>query len=188
MRETFRKVSMLINKLRPCIVERDIELGSIYYKPCGYKSDNMLPNKEDMTLFAPTDTWGEAKDSHAWFRLEVNVPEECRGKELELSVRTERLADATVPAILTVSEEARRMEEMMKMYAPDMPPMPTEATLVLNLSSPLITRLAEKGFGDKTETVAKYIYSLALLSQRPLSAEEMREFLQDGYGLLSELS
>ena len=89
MRETFRKVNMLINKLRPCIVERDIELGSIYYKPCGYKSDNTLPNKEDMTLFAPTDTWGEAKDSHAWFRLEVNVPEECRGKELELSVRTE---------------------------------------------------------------------------------------------------
>ena len=57
----------------------------------------------------------------------------------KLTVRTERLADATVPAILTVSEEARRMEEMMRMYAPDMPPMPTEAALILNTASPIIS-------------------------------------------------
>ena len=105
----------------------------------------------------------------------------------KLTVRTERLADATVPAILTVSEEARRMEEMMRMYAPDMPPMPTEAALILNTASPIIRRLAEKGYGDKADAVAKQVYSLALLSQRPLSAEEMREFLQDGYRLLTEL-
>ena len=106
----------------------------------------------------------------------------------KLSVRQERLADPTVPAILTVSEEARRMEEMMKMYAPDMPAMPTEATLILNLASPIVTRLADGGYGDKANAVAKYVYSLALLSQRPLSAEEMKSFLQDGYQLLSELA
>ena len=89
MRDTFRKVNTLVEKLRPCIVEKNIEIGSIYYCPCGYKTDNTLPKKEDMTLFHPEDTWGEARDSHCWFRLEIDVPEDCRGKEIELSVRTE---------------------------------------------------------------------------------------------------
>ena len=104
-----------------------------------------------------------------------------------LSVKQERFADATVPAVLTVSEESRRMEEMMRMYAPDMPAMPSEATLILNLASPIINGLAEGRFGDKAEQVAKHVYSLALLSHRALDAEEMKEFLSDSYGLLSGL-
>ena len=79
------------------------------------------------------------------------------------------------------------MEEMMRMYAPDMPAMPSEATLILNLASPIINGLAEGRFGDKAEQVAKQVYSLALLSHRALDAEEMKEFLSDSYGLLSGL-
>ena len=110
------------------------------------------------------------------------------GKEGKpLTVKQERLKDTSVPAVLTVSEESRRMEEMMRMYAPDMPGMPTEATLVLNLSSPIIEGLASGKFGEKEETVAKYVYSLATLSHRALDAEEMKEFLFDSYGLLSGL-
>ena len=73
------------------------------------------------------------------------------------------------------------------MYAPDMPGMPTEATLVLNVASPIIEGLASGKFGEKEETVAKYVYSLATLSHRALDAEEMKEFLFDSYGLLSGL-
>jgi len=104
-----------------------------------------------------------------------------------LTVKQERFVDASVPAVLTVSEESRRMEEMMRMYAPDMPAMPSEVTLILNLASPIVTGLAEGRFGDKSEQVAKYIYSLALLSHRSLSADEMKAFLSDSYEILSGL-
>ncbi len=108
--------------------------------------------------------------------------------ENKLSVRFEKLRDTTVPAILNVSEEARRMQEMMKMYAPDMPAMPLEATLVLNTSSALIKKLKEDAFGERTEAVASYVYHLATLSQRPLNAEEMKAFLSESYRILDALS
>ena len=90
MRDTFRKVNTLVEKIRPCIVETSIAISSIHYMPCGYKKNNVLPAKEEMTPFDPSkDTWGDARDSHGWFRLEVDVPEALRGREIELSVRTE---------------------------------------------------------------------------------------------------
>ena len=79
------------------------------------------------------------------------------------------------------------MEEMMRMYAPDMPAMPPEATLILNTASPVIQGLADGRFGDKEKEVAKYVYSLALLSHRAFNAQEMKEFLSDSYALLSGL-
>ncbi len=106
----------------------------------------------------------------------------------KMTVRVERFADASVPAILTLSEESRRMEEMMRMYAPDMPRMDTEATLILNTASPIIARLAEDGFGERREQVAKYVYSLATLSHRTLSADEMKAFLADSYDILASLA
>ncbi len=107
--------------------------------------------------------------------------------EKPLTVKLERFADATVPAVLTLSEESRRMEEMMRMYAPDMPRVPADVTLVLNMASPIVEGLAEGRFGEKAEKVAKAVYSLALLSHRPLNAEEMKTFLSDSYALISEL-
>jgi len=109
-------------------------------------------------------------------------------EENKLSVRLEKLRDATVPAVLNVSEEARRMQEMMKMYAPDMPAMPLEATLVLNTSCSLVKKLEEDAFGERTEVVASYVYHLATLSQRPLTAEEMKAFLSESYRILDALS
>ncbi len=105
-----------------------------------------------------------------------------------LTVKTERLGDAAVPAILTQTEESRRMEEIMRMYAPDMPATPAALTLILNLNSPVVSRLAAGALGDKSAAVAKQVYSLALLSYRALTAEEMKAFLQDSYALLSEFS
>lgn len=80
------------------------------------------------------------------------------------------------------------MEEMMRMYAPDMPSMGTEATLILNTASPIITRLSEDGYKEGAEKVAKYVYSLAVLSHRALTADEMKAFLADSYDILSGLA
>lgn len=110
------------------------------------------------------------------------------GEEGKLTVKLQKLSDASVPAILNVSEQDRRMNDMMRMYAPDAPAMPLSATLILNTASPIVTRLAEGGYGEHEEQVAKHVYALACLAQRPLDAAEMKQFLQDSYGILSALS
>lgn len=111
------------------------------------------------------------------------------GEDTKLTVRTELLADSEVPAILNISEQSRRMEEMMKMYMPDTKaPMPSEATLIVNGGNAIVKRLADGGFGADTDAVAKQIYRLALVAQRPLSADEMKDFLADSYRFLAKLS
>ena len=80
------------------------------------------------------------------------------------------------------------MEEMMKMYAMSgmsmgMGAFPTDATLTVNTASPLIGKLGGME-GDRQEQTATYIYELALLSQRKLTAEELRKFLKDSYSVL----
>ncbi len=108
----------------------------------------------------------------------------------KLKVEFAALKDAGVPLLLTISEESRRMEEMMKMYASmgagQMPPMPTEATLTVNTASPLIEKLG--GMDDeKRDIAASYLYRLALLSQKKPSAEELQELLSVGYRVLELL-
>lgn len=112
----------------------------------------------------------------------------------ELKVRFELLKNAKIPAVLNISEESRRMEDMMKMYrmsGNDVGGMnfPTEATLVVNASSPLITRLASEVESDeaKSEKIAKQIYTLALLSQRQLTADELQSFLNDSFDMLEQI-
>ena len=128
---------------------------------------------------------GDAKEEKS--EKLTSLFEKLSSEENKLTVKLERLSDETVPAVLNVSEEARRMQDMMKMYAPDMPAMPTEAVLVLNLSSPIVKRLEEDGFGERTDDVAAYILALATISQRELSPKEMKEFLTLGYRILGEL-
>ena len=78
----------------------------------------------------------------------------------------------------------------MKLYAMsgmgEMGAFPTEATLTLNTSSPLIAKLAAME-GEKQEKLAAYLYRLALISQKHLTAEEMQSFLSSGYELLELL-
>lgn len=112
----------------------------------------------------------------------------------ELKVSFELLKNAKIPAILNISEESRRMDDMMKMYrmsGNDMGGMsfPTDATLVVNASSPLITRLSNEVENDesKAERIAKQIYTLALLSQRQLTADELQAFLTDSFDMLEQL-
>ena len=66
---------------------------------------------------------------------------------------------------------------------------PTESTLVLNTASPLIARLSTLAKEDeaKAESMASYLYKLALLSQKKFSAEEMQGFMKDSFDLLMKL-
>ncbi len=136
---------------------------------------------------ADTSALREGEESEEKNEKLASLFEAFSTEQNKFTVRTEKLADASVPAILNISEETRRMQDMMKMYAPDMA-MPSEAVLILNTASPLISRIEKGDFGEKTEAVAKHIYALATLSQRMLSAEEMQAFLSESYKLLGELS
>ena len=134
-------------------------------------------------------------------KLDENVEENQTLVELfkkaskndSLSVSFSALKDETIPALLNVSEDSRRMEEMMKLYASRLPDMdgtyPTEMSLVINSRSPLIVKLDQisKDDPEKAEMMASYIYKLSLLSQKKFSADEMNEFLADGFALLSSL-
>ena len=108
------------------------------------------------------------------------------------TVETQSWKDGEVPAVLIVSEESRRVEEMMKMYTvpgQSAPDFPLDYKLILNTSNPLIQKINDLHGSDpeKASVLAKHILHLATLSQRKLSADELKLFLTDSYSLLSIL-
>ncbi len=109
----------------------------------------------------------------------------------QLEVKFEALKASEIPAILNISEEARRFEDMMRMYGGNAPMMGMDngATLVVNNASPLISKLGTLVISDKetAEQMASYIYKLSVLSQRKLSAEEMQSFLADSFKILNKI-
>jgi molecular chaperone HtpG len=113
----------------------------------------------------------------------------------KLEVKYQSLKDESLPAMLTLSEESRRMEEMMKLYAMQNGGLggtsmfPQEYTLVVNTTSPLYARLCElsDSDGDRAELIARQIYRLSVLSQRKLTADELKEFLSGSFDLLGKL-
>jgi hypothetical protein len=86
------------------------------------------------------------------------------------------------------------MDEMMQMYRmakgeEELPSM-LDLTLVLNTDSPLIGKIGHmtKTNSEKAEVLAAYVWRLALLSHRKLTADEMQAFLAESYRLLDELA
>ena len=117
-----------------------------------------------------------------------NIFTEVAGENV--TIKFDCLKDASVPAILNVSEESRRMEEMMRLYGmSDTSAFPTQSTLVLNTASPLIKKLCDTAEADaeKTKEISSYIYKLSLLSQKKFSADEMQGFMKDSFELLMKL-
>lgn len=108
----------------------------------------------------------------------------------KLEVKFEVLADDGTPALLNISEEARRMDDMMKFYAAnggfEGMNMPVETTLILNTRNGLIKKLSEDAKSERSEIIAHQIYMLALLTQRQLSAEELQDFLRGSFKLLED--
>ncbi len=106
-------------------------------------------------------------------------------------VEFDRFKDASTPALLNVSEESRRMVEMMRMYGMKDAGFPMEQTLILNNASSLIQKIAdccENGRNELAEKIARQVFGLSMLSQRPLTAEELSAFLNESYELLGMLS
>ena len=104
-------------------------------------------------------------------------------KKEGLQIKLEKLKNKKVASIITLSEESRRMQDMMKMYA--MPGMDMSMfggkegeTLVLNASHPLVQYVAEHQEKDNSKLFCEQLYDLAKIQQAPLDADSMSKFIQ----------
>lgn len=109
----------------------------------------------------------------------------------KLNVKAESLKNDEVAAMMTMSEEGRRMQEMMKMYA--MYGMPAEElsekdlTLILNKNNKLVKKLMDETETDTTDMIVKQLYDLAYLSHGNLSPERMTDFIKRSQELMLKL-
>ena len=111
----------------------------------------------------------------------------------KLTVKVEKLKNAAVSSMLTVSEESRRMQEMMKSYGmigmdPSMFGGAEGETLILNANNNLVQYILEHKEGENTELICKQLYDLATLSNHPLSADAMTEFIARSNQILEVLT
>ena len=98
----------------------------------------------------------------------------------KLNVKLEKLKNDAVASMVTVSEESRRMQEMMKMYnmyGMDANMFAPELTLTLNANHPLVKYVLEHQDGEHTNLFCEQLYDLAVLSNQPLSPEAMTKFV-----------
>ena len=109
----------------------------------------------------------------------------------KLEVKVEKMKDENVASMITLSEESRRMQEMMKMYGmsgmdPSM--IGTNATLILNANHPLVEYVVAHKDGENTEMFCHQLYDLAMLAHKPLSPEEMTEFVKRSNEIMMKLA
>ena len=101
-------------------------------------------------------------------------------KNDKIKVKIEKLKNKKVSSVLTVSEESRRMQDMMKMYGmtgmdPSM--FGGQETLILNAKHPLVQYILKNGENDNTSLFCEQLYDLAMISHKPLSPDEMTKFV-----------
>ena len=98
----------------------------------------------------------------------------------KLEVKVEKLKNESVSSMITVAEETRRMQEMMKMYnmyGMDPSMFGTDVTLVLNANHPLVQYVLKNKDGEHVPMFCKQLFDLAMLSNKPLNPEEMTAFI-----------
>ena len=98
----------------------------------------------------------------------------------KLEVKVEKLKNVNVSSMVTLSEENRRMQDMMKMYnmyGMDPSMFGTTTTLVLNANNALVKYLFENPEGEHSNMICEQLYDLAMISHQPLSPEAMTEFV-----------
>ncbi len=99
----------------------------------------------------------------------------------KLDVKVEKLKDDKVASMITLSEQSRRMQEMMRMYGMagmDASMFGGEITLTLNANHPLVQFVAEHGDNENTPVICRQLYDMAMLAHKPLTPEEMTAFVQ----------
>ena len=161
---------------------------------------------------APFISHLEQKDQTIQFkRIDADLTEELKGEgtadeetakaltELfrkslnkeKLEVKVENLKNDGVSAMMMLSEESRRMQDMMKMYNmygmdPNM--FGGQETLVLNANHPLVQYLAKNPESENGAVICQQLYDLAMISHKPLSPEEMTKFVQRSNEILLMLT
>ena len=134
-------------------------------------------------------------DLNASFKEEVKEDDEAFKKTSEeltevfkkalnndkLDIKVEKMKNASVASMITVSEETRRMQDMMKMYSMGGMDMSafgaTGETLVLNANHPLVKYVLEHKDGENTAKICEQLYDLASLAHGQLSPERMTGFV-----------
>ena len=125
-----------------------------------------------------------AEDEKEEFQKTADSLVEIFRKELnndKLDVKVEKLKDDKVASMAVLSEQERRMAEMMRMYGMggmDPSVFGSQATLVLNANHPLVKFLVEHKRSKNVPIICRQLYDLAMLAHKPLSPEEMTAFVQ----------
>ena len=102
----------------------------------------------------------------------------------KLTVKVEKLKNENISSIITLSEEGRRMQDMMKMYAMngmggmDMNMFAADQTLTLNANNELVKYIFEHKDSENIPMFCEQLYDLAVLSNHPLSVDEMTKFVE----------
>lgn len=118
----------------------------------------------------------------------------CKALENDkLNVKVEKLKNADISSMITLPEETRRLQDMMKMYSMmgNMDPSMFGGegqTLVLNANNNLVQYILENPEGENTKTVCEQLYDLALLAHAPLEAEAMTKFIARSNQILGFLA
>ena len=146
------------------------------------RNENVKFERIDADL---TDTFKQdvSADEEEAFKANTETLTEIFRKALEnekLDVKVEKIKNENVASMMTLSEESRRMQDMMKMYGMmgmDSGMFGSDATLVLNANHPLVQYVLNNKDGEHTALFCKQLYDLALLGNKPLNPEEMTAFI-----------
>ena len=131
-------------------------------------SDSMKEEGDEETLKKQTETLSD-------------VFKKALGKD-QLEVQVQNLKNENISSMITLSEETRRMQDMMKMYSAggmgmDMSMFGGGETLILNANNALVKYILEHTEGERVDMFCKQLYDLAMLANKPLPAEEMTDFV-----------
>ena len=131
-------------------------------------TDTMTEEVDEDTLKEQTETLSE-------------IFKKALGKE-QLEVKVEKLKNDNISSMMTLSEETRRMQDMMKMYSMggngmDMGMFGGGETLILNSGNKLVQYILEHKDGEHVDLFCKQLYDLAMIAHKPLAADEMTDFV-----------
>ena len=181
---------------------KDEKIDAIYLT---HNIDNpyitMMEARDDKVKFARIDSdvsanfRGEAlsdEDEKKFTESLTDIFKKALGVE-EIKIKVESLKDENVSSMLTQSEADRRMAEMMKMYADagmggtGMNFGQNTETLVLNSNNKLVKYVLENPEGEITPTICCQLYDLAVLANKPLTADELTRFVTRSNEILAKL-
>ena len=146
------------------------------------RNENVQFQRIDADL---TDHFKEevAKEEEETFKANTETLTDIFRKALnneKLEVKVEKLKNENVASMVTLSEQSRRMQEMMKMYnmyGMDAGMFGTDVTLVLNANHPLVQYVLNNKDGEHVNLFCQQLFDLAMLSNKPLNPEEMTAFI-----------